>query len=333
VRSVCPVAGFMVAIVMPSCLSSAIIISMKSMRVLLRNAIDYAGLFPPAGLDMSSAVGNFAAYLAGEDSWALGRFVVPVSRLDEFALAAAPFLSPSSPPQTWSLAAVSGADLRADLAAIESFNRRCTASGHTRVFVDTLERKASSGDEVRETMHRIPAHLQAYLELPVEPDPGPLLRSLAGSTIRAKVRTGGVSADAFPRSAELLRFIEAAMQAGVAFKATAGLHHPLRANYRLTYAPDSARGRMFGFMNVFLTAAWLHSGLDRRPALELLEEESPEAFQIDDDGIRWRNSRLTLEQLRQARRAAIVAFGSCSFTEPIGDLQALGFLHPRVRQA
>jgi hypothetical protein len=90
---------------------------------------------------------------------------------------------------------------------------------------------------------------------------------------------------------------------------------------------------MFGFLNVFLTAAWLHSGLDPRAALDLLEEESPEAFQIDDDGVRWRNFRLALPQLRQARREAIIAFGSCSFTEPIGELQALNLLEPRVRQA
>lgn len=303
------------------------------MHVLLRNAIDYAGLFPPAELDMGTAVNNFATYLAGEDSWALGRFVVPVSRLDEFALAAAPLLSSLPPDQTWSLAALSAADLAADLDVIENFNRRYAGAGHTPVVIDTLERKAGSVEDARETMHRIPAHLQAYLELPVDRDPAPLLQCLAGSTVRGKVRTGGVSADAFPSPAELLRFIEAAVGAKVPFKATAGLHHPLRGDYRLTYAAGSARGQMFGFLNVFLTAAWLHSGMDNREALELLEEESPAAVRVDDEGIRWRHVRWGLPDLRQARREAIVAFGSCSFTEPIGELQTLNLLQPRVPQA
>ncbi|HEX6433689.1 MAG TPA: hypothetical protein VFZ87_05590 [Gemmatimonadales bacterium] len=306
---------------------------MKSMHVLLRNAVDYAGLFPPAGLDMGTAVNNFATYLAGEDSWALGRFIVPVSRLDEFARAAAPLLSSISTERTWNLAALSAADLGADLAVIENFNSRYAASGPIPVMIDTVERRAGSVDDVRETMHRIPAHLQAYLELPVDRDPAPLLQCLAGSTVRGKVRTGGVTADAFPSPADLLRFIEAAVQAKVPFKATAGLHHPLRSDYRLTYAPDSARGRMFGFLNVFLTAAWLHSGRDRREALELLEEGSPAAIQIDDGGIGWRDFRLGLPEIGRARREAIIAFGSCSFTEPIGELQTLNFLEPRVSQA
>jgi hypothetical protein len=301
------------------------------MHVLLENAIDYAGLFPPAGLDMRSAVNNFATYLAGEDSWALGRFVVPVSRLDEFASAAASLLPSTN--RTWYLAVLAGPDFAAELDLIETFNRRYAASAHPKVVIDTLERKTGSLDDVRETMHRIPAHLQAYLELPIGRDPAPLLESMAGSNVRAKVRTGGVSADAFPHPNDLLRFIEGAVRTRVPFKATAGLHHPIRADYRLTYAPDSARGRMFGFLNVFLTAAGLYTGMKRRAALDLLEEGSPSAFLVDDEGIQWRDLRLGLPELRQARRDAVVAFGSCSFTEPITELQSLNLLEPRVPQA
>jgi hypothetical protein len=306
---------------------------MKSMHVLLDHAIDYAGLFPPAGLDMRSAVDNFATYMAGEESWALGRFIVPVSRLDEFAVAAAPLLSATSADRTWYLAVLSGADLLIDLDVIQEFNSRNAASRRSKVVIDTLERKAGSLDELRETMHRIPAHLQAYLELPVDRDPDPLLHCLSGSPVRSKVRTGGVSPEAFPRPIDLLRFMEATVRAKVPFKATAGLHHPLRADYRLTYDPDGSQGRMFGFLNVFLTAALLHSGIEGSELLELLEEESPEAFKIDDTGIGWRNLRLGLAQLQQARREAIIAFGSCSFTEPISELQALHLLEPRVPQA
>ena len=299
------------------------------MRVLLRNAIDYAGLFPPAGLDMRRAVSNFATYLAGEDSWALGRFVVPVTRLDEFAAAAAPFFSSATPVRTWRLAALSGSDLEADLDAIRNFNN---TSGHPSVIIDSIERKTGSVDEVKETMHRLPADLQAYLELPADRDPEPFFRCMAGSPLRAKVRTGGVTLEAFPSPADLLRFIAGSLRAAVPFKATAGLHHPLRADYRLTYAPDSSRGRMFGFLNVFLTAAALHSGMGEAEALELLEEGSLAAFHFSDDGVRWRGFRLGLTQLQQARRETIIAFGSCSFTEPIGELQAFHLLQPSVSQ-
>jgi len=116
------------------------------------------------------------------------------------------------------------------------------------------------------------------------------------------------------------------------FKATAGLHHPFRAEYRLTYAPDSPRGTMFGFLNLFLAAAFVRLGLDQRSAQGVLEEGSPEAFQIEDEAISWQGHRASLADLEQTRDQVLVSFGSCSFTEPLQELQALHLLHPRVPQ-
>jgi hypothetical protein len=59
-----------------------------TLRTLLAHAIDYAGLFPPAQLDMPGAVAEYESYLASSDAWALGRFVVPAARLRELAAAA-----------------------------------------------------------------------------------------------------------------------------------------------------------------------------------------------------------------------------------------------------
>ena len=56
---------------------------LESIHALLTGAIDYAGLFPPSQLSMEDAVVNVAKYRASEHSWMLGRFVVPVARLDE----------------------------------------------------------------------------------------------------------------------------------------------------------------------------------------------------------------------------------------------------------
>ena len=97
--------------------------------------------------------------------------------------------------------------------------------------------------------------------------PAPLVAAIARRGGRAKMRTGGVTAEAFPTAAQVLRFLRACTEARVPFKATAGLHHPLRAEYRLTYAPDSPRGTMFGFLNVFLTAVLLRHGLSDKDAL------------------------------------------------------------------
>jgi hypothetical protein len=120
------------------------------------------------------------------------------------------------------------------------------------------------------------------------------------------------------------RFLAACVEARVPFKATAGLHHPIRGEHALTYAPDSARATMHGFLNVFIGAAWLSAGGDEGTAREMLEERNPSAFLIDDAGVMWRTHRLRPDQLARVRTAGMMSFGSCSFREPLDDLSALG---------
>ena len=145
-----------------------------------------------------------------------------------------------------------------------------------------------------------------------------------GVVDQSPVRTGGTAADAFPSPQDVLRFMKACLTAGVPFKATAGLHHPLRAEYALTYAADAPRGTMFGYLNVFLAAAWLAAGLADEPALALLEERDPSAFALEDEGVRWNDRVLTGTELARARERVIMGFGSCSFREPLDDAAALG---------
>jgi hypothetical protein len=109
----------------------------------------------------------------------------------------------------------------------------------------------------------------------------------------------------------------------VPFKATAGLHHPLRSIHRLTYKDDSPSGTMHGFLNVFLAAASVEKGIDAETCAKLLEEQSSEAFRFDTDGIEWRGHRLTRDEIVSTRKMFGISFGSCSFSEPIYDLKAL----------
>jgi len=146
-----------------------------------------------------------------------------------------------------------------------------------------------------------------------------LIPELAKRGLRAKIRTGGITADAFPAPERVAAFIRACRQAGVAFKATAGLHHPLRCVKPLTYEPNAATGTMHGFVNVFMAAAMSEE------AEGILLETDPGAFVFTDRGSGWRSHHVEIEQLRAMREYAL-SFGSCSFEEPINDLKALGWL-------
>jgi hypothetical protein len=305
---------------------------MQAIQTLLHASIDYAGLFPPAALDMKTAVENFARYHSGDDAWALGRFIVPAARLQEFEAAADPYLSSSSRNRTWLVAALTGADPAEDIDLITGFNRR-QVQGSGGAVVDTAELKASSTSAIDELLPGISRQLQAYVEIPVQEDPSELIRVIGRQGARAKVRTGGVTREAFPRPSELARFMERCMTAQVPFKATAGLHHAIRAEYPLTYAPDSLHGVMFGFLNVFVAAALLCAGSPLGDAEQVLEEASPSAFTVTQREIAWKHHRLDLAALEATRRQTIISFGSCSFTEPLDDLRALRMLDRKAQRA
>ena len=125
---------------------------------------------------------------------------------------------------------------------------------------------------------------------------------------------------------EIAEFLCAAAAGRVPFKATAGLHHPIRAEQPLTYAADSPHAIMHGFINVFVAAAFSWQGIDRSTIIGVLHECDPQSFEFFDDSLTWRGRSLGTAQIAAARRDFAHSFGSCSFEEPVGDLKALGWL-------
>jgi hypothetical protein len=157
----------------------------------------------------------------------------------------------------------------------------------------------------------------------VRDDPNPLVAAIAADGLCAKVRTGGVTADAFPAPTDVARFLAACVRHGVHFKATAGLHHPLRGEYPLTYDAHAPRGVMFGFLNVFLAAAFARQGMPPADVAALLDERDPAAFRLTDGHAGWRGHTLEAATIAADRAAFAASFGSCSFREPLDDLSTL----------
>jgi hypothetical protein len=290
-----------------------------SVRALLEGAVDYAGLFPPAGLSMERAVANFADYHAGSDRWALGRFVVPAARLDEFHAVAAPRLA-EAPGAHWRLSALAGDDLAADAARVAGYNGARTAD-RVPCVVDAVEWKARDADAVQALGAALPPGVTGYAEVALAAA-APCAEAARAAGVRLKARTGGVTGDAFPDAHELAAFVAACVARGVPFKATAGLHHPFRGSYALTYDPGSEAAEMFGYLNVFAAAAFAARGLPVAALAQLLVEGGPGALEFSAGGAQWRGFLVSTEDLRRSRANAAISFGSCSFTEPLTDLAA-----------
>lgn len=186
--------------------------------------------------------------------------------------------------------------------------------GALSVLSDTDEPRAA----VLESKRILQAQRPVYCEVPIRD-----LDEVKRAGCFAKLRTGGVKPEAIAAVADVATFIVACADRRLPFKATAGLHHPVRAVHPLTYEPDAPRAVMHGFFNVFLAAAFAwHGDRDLEP---VLSETDPTAFRFDDRA-HWRDRSLDVGQLREARQQFAHAFGSCSFAEPVRDLEALGLL-------
>jgi hypothetical protein len=154
-----------------------------------------------------------------------------------------------------------------------------------------------------------------------------LIDAVAANGCFAKVRTGGVEARAFPEAEALSRFMTVCISRDVPFKATAGLHHPVRGSYRLTYEPQSPAALMHGFVNLVVAAGLLaFDRIDERDAAAVLEASDASVFRMTSDAIAWGPHQLSLDECVQARAHVLRSVGSCSFEEPVEDLGRMGWL-------
>jgi hypothetical protein len=256
-------------------------------RALLTRLIDHAALFPPASMDMPEAMEADREARASEHAWMLGRFICPASRLNQ--------LPDDAPPLSV-------------------------------VLDDGLETVVASGRRVELVEGREPVDVtglgvQAFWEVPID-----RIGEVSAAGDDAKIRCGGVTAEAFPPVEHVAAFVAACRDAGVRFKATAGLHHPIR------HVEEATGFHMHGFLNLLAAAVFAHTdGLDEGELAEILAEEDPEAFTVDADGIAVHGRRADAAAIAAAREELFFGYGSCSFTEPVNDLLELGILPASAR--
>ena len=291
-----------------------------AVRALLAGLVDYAGLFPPAGLPMEETAANYAAYHRSHERWMLSRLVAPSARLAELAAAVGGLPAAMRGAGPWEVSALVGTDTTADVRAALAVE----AAHGSLLAVRSFETRAGSVTRVAELRALVPSRCELYCELPLGVDLPALLSGVRSAGARAKIRAGGVVATDIPSTDAVLAFLEACLVERVSFKATAGLHHPVRGPAPLTYEPGSARATMFGHLNVVLAAAALWAGRDREEARALLEETDRAGLAFEADAVRWGGSRLTSAELAAARRDFVLAIGSCSFSEPVAELRDLG---------
>ncbi len=303
----------------------------ESLRALLTRAIDYAGLFPPANLELEPALRNYAEYVRHPDAWMLGPFILPVAEFDAAARGLSQF--DSAHPLRISALGPRTDDVHAFhqslLAAVDCIAAFRAASGSavsieqfemplpTEVDADGLKTiRSSLGASRFNTFWEAKANTaERVIELLAENN-----RTAAGLKLGFKLRTGGTTAEAFPSSAEVAGVLIAAGNQNVPIKFTAGLHHPVRLFH------DSVETKMHGFLNVLGAGVFaLEHNWNEKEISRMLEDEDPASFSFSDDFFAWREWEIATDRIR-AHRYLVTSLGSCSFDEPREDLRALKLL-------
>src|SRR6266567_5669114 len=302
-----------------------------SLGALLTHSIDYAGMFPPCSLALEPALQNQAQYVRDPDAWMLNTFVLPVEKFDA-AVGNLSLFDREHPLLISALGAKTANagefidTLKIAAEKIRSFSAEHVDLVSVRQLEMPLPQDVDSGllQKIGSILNGL--GLQAFWGTPVDSaeDRIALLAEHNSTTgadpVGYKLRTGGVTADAFPSSHEIARALVAVAKQRVPIKFTAGLHHPIR-QFR-----DEVKTKMHGFVNV-LGAAVLAAEheWDEEQTSKMLEDENNASFSFSDASFAWREWKIVTEQIK-ARRKLVTSFGSCSFDEPRKDLRALNLL-------
>jgi hypothetical protein len=289
---------------------------------LLENFIDYAGIFPPAKLEMKEAVENYLKYRQGIESRFLGRFVCSAARLEELGQA----IPPNSEAIPISVIGASAADkenwgevLAQDAQAMTRF----MAKIGDRADIEAYEVRVPDHENLPEYLSDLRAFNQVdvYCELPWGPEMADSLGLIAEQDwIGAKARTGGLEAKAFPSSLEIAEFLQQCAQLDLVHKLTAGLHHPVRG-YR-----EEVKTKMHGFLNVLVASALLQAhDLTKKEVEGILDCEDATLFGFAKSQITFGEWSADDEDIASAR-SIFAGIGSCSVQEPMDDLSILGLL-------
>ncbi|KEQ23008.1 hypothetical protein [Paenibacillus tyrfis] len=308
----------------------------SSAKALMEQLLDYAGLFPPAALPLEQAVRNYAAYRDGRDAWMLGRFIIPAAQLEK--------LSPCMPmfsgdrPLLLSVLGTRSRDAEEclrlfgdTLRQTEAFREKHGSS----VNIDVLELPLPPAGADRQLLDEIAAGasehgLRLFFEwtFPLNGDWGSRIEealdavkcctSQGGMQPGVKLRTGGVTSDAFPSPEQVATVLVGCRDRELALKFTAGLHHPVRM-YR-----EEVKTEMHGFLNVFVAGMLAHVyKLDRDKTAEILADDNPDSFVFLPDALGWKTLTLSADEVRRLRNLALCSYGSCSFDEPRDELREL----------
>lgn len=321
----------------------------NSLKKLITNLIDYAGLFPPASLPLKEAYKNYVRYINESDEWILSKFICPAKQLSSLA----ELIKEDKNDKSFSISVLgrSGANAEEfvngtaeDINLIAGFLQDTQNKFYTDIFEVrfpediVLENNIDAMYEIMNSAasmfkENISFPVKVFFELPLKNDWKASVNNFAAALKKhnnyfgqdekflksgLKLRTGGVEASAFPSVEQIACVINTCYENQAPLKFTAGLHHPIR------HYNDSVKTKMHGFLNIFGAAVLLYGNdLPEQDLINIISDEDANNFKFDNEFFRWKEFKAPLQVIENARKNFAVSYGSCSFDEPREDLHFL----------
>lgn len=295
-----------------------------SLKNFMTGLIDYAGLFPPASLDIQTVLDNYTAYLESEDGWILGRCILPASQLYRVTFH----------PGFRCSVIVSPAVSEEEFDQLVKF---CAMKGRVEMVETRFPEDINSLEHFSEHFQQLHSRLrqtglqdvQLFVETKNVADAAAAIASFnnsrsGGDVIRDvgyKLRCGGMEKQVFPPPEKVAGAISICREHDIPIKFTAGMHLPFR-----NYSVD-IKVMQHGFVNVF-GAALLCWGcnLSTKEITECLRDENAGHFHFMNESFSWKNKMIPVSEIKRLRQSRVISFGCCSFTEPVEGLRSPNLL-------
>jgi hypothetical protein len=337
----------------------------ESVRLLLDGVIDYAGLFPPAQLELAPALANYLACRGDLDAWMLGRFICPAERLQELIAGIDTRQGGSVQPIRVSVLGRGGetaqqfleqltADVRAMASARDEGSAVLLIEGYeTRLPADVVRRQDSTA--VGELLGRAAgillsaglARAPRFVEVPLVGDwresvPAVVEGVAAHNRWRSTVvdnDTRVLSVKAPPTGVKLrtggadAAAFPSTAQVALVIHSCREAQVPLKFTAGLHHAirvfDPGVRAHHHGFLNLLIAGVLAYAmALELHDVLAVIDEQDARQLRFTGETCGWNDAEATLDEIQYARRHRVISFGSCSFDEPRDDLRRLGLLGP-----
>jgi hypothetical protein len=307
----------------------------RAARAFFSGLIDYAGLFPPAALDLVDTVANYRTYIDRPERWILSRCIMTAAHVEQLREESLRMFTAHQPLEVSLVSRDLASDISRVVASIRSSNGRVVVRA-AEVVIDCkkdLARQVASHDALLRDLDPLGEHIPVFYEVSASDtwddafrqvvDAIDLARPHSARKFGCKLRCGGLEPILIPSAERIAQVLQSCAVRSIPLKCTAGLHQPFRHADEI----DGVGVMSHGYCNVVFAGLVAHVFRASHEELVAIVAESDRLDALfSDEGVSWLGRTVPSEEIERVRAQYLISYGSCSFEEPIESAAAMGWL-------